>query len=68
MQMIPNIWRRRKILLEAVIVPAIIVLVALAAFGLGRLSVLQSQQDKLIIHQPGEAASSDSQQTSKEIQ
>jgi hypothetical protein len=50
--MLANIWRRRKAILEALLIPAIIVLVAIGAFGLGRLSALQTQQDRLVIHQP----------------
>ena len=45
-------------ILEILLLPAIVVLVALGAFGLGRLSALQAQQDKLIIHYPGESAGS----------
>jgi hypothetical protein len=43
---------RLNIQLADLFIPAIIVLVAIGAFGLGRLSALQNQQDKLIIHQP----------------
>ncbi|MDO8548265.1 MAG: hypothetical protein Q7R71_01175 [bacterium] len=52
--MIPNIGLRGNRWLKEALVPAIVVLVAIGAFGLGRLSVLQAQEDKLIIHQPGE--------------
>lgn len=53
--MIPDIWLRGK--LEAVFLPLVIVLVAGAAFGLGRLSALQEAHAGLIIHYPGEASS-----------
>lgn len=66
--MLSNMWFKRKNLLEALLVPAIILLVAVGAFGLGRLSVLQTQQDKLIIHYPGEALQSDSGQASTTAQ
>lgn len=50
--MISNIWLRRKAILQEALIPAIIVLVAVGAFGLGRLSALEAQQDTLVIHQP----------------
>ena len=56
--MLSNIWLKRKTILEALFLPAIIVLVAVGAFGLGRLSALQAQQDNLVIHYPGESATS----------
>ena len=55
--MLSNMWLKRKVLLELLLLPVIIALVAIAAFGLGRLSALQASQDKLIIHYPGEATS-----------
>ena len=50
--MVSNIWLKRKAILEPLFVPAIIVLVAIGAFGRGRLSALESRQDRLIIHEP----------------
>jgi hypothetical protein len=41
-----------KILMEKLLIPTIIILVALAAFGLGRLSVLVEEEGELIIHEP----------------
>ncbi len=52
--MIPELGVRGNRWLEVGLLPAIIILIAIAAFGLGRLSALQASQDKLIIHQPGE--------------
>lgn len=43
-----------KHLMNRFILPAIIVLVALAAFGLGRLSILMENNGELIIHEPSE--------------
>lgn len=46
----------RKLLSGAVLLPLIVVLVALAAFGLGRLSVLEEQKGTITIYAPNEAA------------
>lgn len=40
---------------KTIFIPVVIVLVALTAFGLGRLSALEGQKGELGIHQPGEA-------------
>ena len=50
--MIPELGIRGNRWLEIGLLPAIIVLIAIAGFGLGRLSALQGSQDKLIIHAP----------------
>ncbi|HYF12972.1 MAG TPA: hypothetical protein VD928_01580 [Candidatus Paceibacterota bacterium] len=39
-----------KITLDTLIVPAIIILVAIASFGLGRLSALKEGKSGLVIH------------------
>lgn len=41
---------RRKLFIDFLLIPAIVVLVGVAAFGLGRLSVLKEQQGTLVIH------------------
>ncbi len=54
--MLPNMGPKGNRWLELALLPAIIILIAIAAFGLGRLSTLQAQHDKLIIHPAGESA------------
>lgn len=49
--MIADIGKIGKGLLDKLLIPAIIILVAIAAFGLGRLSALHEQQGSLVIHQ-----------------
>ena len=49
--MIPETGSMGKGTLERLALPLIVILVALAAFGLGRLSALKSQEGQLIIHQ-----------------
>jgi hypothetical protein len=54
--MIPNIAAKGNTRLEVLAIPLIIVLVGLAAFGLGRLSAQQdSPKSTLIVHQEGVA-------------
>ena len=48
--MIANVVDKGKILLPKLIVPAIVVLVGVAAFGLGRLSALKEEQGGLVIY------------------
>jgi hypothetical protein len=43
--------------LEIALLPVIVVFIAVAAFGLGRLSALENQHGHLLIHYPGEATS-----------
>ncbi|MBI2004743.1 hypothetical protein HYS79_01105 [Patescibacteria group bacterium] len=50
--MIAGFIASRKSFLDRLIVPAIVVLVGLAAFGLGRLSALTEQKVGIIVHQP----------------
>jgi len=51
-------FSRKKLLnlADKFILPAVVVLVALGAFGLGRLSALEDGQGKLIIHPPGDVS------------
>jgi hypothetical protein len=51
---VPAMEEKGKHFVNRLLVPVIIVLVALAAFGLGRLSVLMDQKGELIIHTPEE--------------
>lgn len=53
---IPNHRLFRKLLSGAVGLPLIVALVALAAFGLGRLSALEEQKGTITIYAPNEAA------------
>ena len=50
--MIPDITFKGKI--ASLILPAIVILVGLASFGLGRLSVLKEEKGTLVIHSAGE--------------
>ena len=51
--MIPERANKGNNLRLALILAAIIILVAIAAFGLGRLSAQNPQEGSLVIHQPG---------------
>lgn len=48
-----------KHLIDFLLIPAIVILVGVAAFGLGRLSALKEATAGLVIHPAGQAASSD---------
>ncbi len=50
--MIAGFIAHRKPFLDRLIVPTIVVLVGLAAFGLGRLSALTEQKGGITVHQP----------------
>jgi len=53
--MIPQNFLPRKEKFDRLVLPAIVVLVGLSAFGLGRLSALKEGRGTLIIHPPGDA-------------
>lgn len=53
----PKSKERWLVLLDRAMVPAIVALVAVLSFGLGRLSALEGQKAGLVIHPPSQAAS-----------
>jgi hypothetical protein len=56
--MIAGFITNGKPLLSLLLMPSLVVLVALAAFGLGRLSALKEGRSLLMIHSPTTAAES----------
>lgn len=54
--MLSNIWLKRKAILASLALPLIVALVAIAAYGLGRLSALEEGKDRLIIHPPPQSS------------
>ena len=49
--MIPGLSEKHKRLLDETLIPLIVILVAVIAFGLGRLSALEAEKTGLIIHE-----------------
>jgi hypothetical protein len=50
--MLAKYAKKGKRVLDFLLLPLIIILVAIGAFGLGRLSVLEAQKPHLVIHPP----------------
>jgi hypothetical protein len=55
--MVADLRKRGKRWLDFLVIPAIVILVGVAAFGLGRLSALKEQKTGLVVHPAGEQPS-----------
>ncbi|HVU80106.1 MAG TPA: hypothetical protein VHD37_01955 [Candidatus Paceibacterota bacterium] len=53
--MIPDMLKQGKRLLDFLLIPAIVILVGVACFGLGRLSALKEARSGIVIHDAPEA-------------
>lgn len=54
---LPENWLPRKEILDELFMPAVVVLVGVGAFGLGRLSAMEGKRQSLVVRQDGQLAS-----------